>query len=157
MKQTHRVVGTPARRADGIAKVTGAARYAIDLSVPGMAHAVVVRSTRAHARISGIDRTAAAASPGVIRVLTGDDLVAAGLTPYYGHVVLDHPVLAIERVRFHGEPVAVVVAETKREAAEAADLAEASYEDLPAVTDPDDALKPDPPVLPERRADRAAA
>src|SRR6266704_1749710 len=113
--QQHRVVGISARRADGVAKVTGAARYAIDLSVPGMAHAIVVRSTRAHARIAGIDRTAAAASPGVIRVITGDDLLAAGLTPYYGHVVLDHPVLAIERVRFHGEPVAVVVAETKRE------------------------------------------
>ena len=112
----HRVVGTSARRVDGIAKVTGAARYTVDLSVPGMAHAIVVRSTRAHARIASIDRAAAATSPGVIRVLTGDDLLAAGLTPYYGHVVLDHPVLAIERVRFHGEPVAVVVAETRREA-----------------------------------------
>ena len=68
MKRAHRVVGTPARRADGVAKVTGAARYAVDLSVPGMAYAAVVRSTRAHAKITGIDRTAAAASPiGVAR------------------------------------------------------------------------------------------
>ena len=154
MKRAHRVVGTPARRADGVAKVTGAARYAVDLSVPGMAYAAVVRSTRAHAKITGIDRTAAAASPGVIRVLIGDDLLAAGLTPYYGHVVLDHPVLAIERVRFHGEPVAVVVAETKREAAEAAELVDVSYEDLPAVIDADEALKPDAPVLHERRGER---
>src|SRR5207248_1347171 len=121
---------------------------------PGMAYAAVVRSTRAHAKITGIDRTAAAASPGVIRVLIGDDLLAAGLTPYYGHVVLDHPVLAIERVRFHGEPVAVVVAETKREAAEAAELVDVSYDDLRAVIDADEALKPDAPVLHERRGER---
>src|SRR5204862_8250728 len=146
--------GTSVPRGAGVAKVTGAARYAIDLSVPGMAHAIVVRSTRAHARITGIERDAAAASPGVLRVITGDDLLAAGLTPYYGHVVLDHPVLAIERVRFHGEPVAVVVAETKREAAEAAELVDVSYEDLPAVIDADEALKPDAPVLHERRGER---
>jgi CO/xanthine dehydrogenase Mo-binding subunit len=150
----HRVVGTSARRADGIAKVTGSARYAVDLSVPGMAHAIVVRSTRAHAKITRIERDAAAASPGVIRVLTGDDLLAASLTPYYGHVVLDHPVLAIERVRFHGEPVALVIAETKREAAEAADLVEVTYEELPVVIDAHDALKPDAPNLHERRGER---
>jgi CO/xanthine dehydrogenase Mo-binding subunit len=150
----HRIVGTSARRADGIAKVTGSARYAVDLSVPGMAHAIVVRSTRAHAKIASIERDAAAKSPGVIRVLTGDDLLAAGLTPYYGHVVLDHPVLAIERVRFHSEPVALVIAETKREAAEAADLVEVAYEELPVVIDAHEALKPDAPNLHERRGER---
>ena len=93
--------GTSARRADGVAKVTGAARYTVDLALPGMAHAVAVRSSRPHAKIVGIDRDAASASPGVLRVITGADLLDAGLTPYYGHVVLDHPVLAIERVRFH--------------------------------------------------------
>jgi CO/xanthine dehydrogenase Mo-binding subunit len=150
----HRVAGTSARRVDGIAKVTGAARYTVDLSVPGMAHAIVVRSTRAHARIASIDRAAAAASPGVLRVITGEDLLAAGMTPYYGHVVLDHPVLAIERVRFHGEPVALVVAESRREAAEAAELVEVTYEELPAVIDADDALKPDAPILHEQRGER---
>jgi CO/xanthine dehydrogenase Mo-binding subunit len=139
---------------DGIAKVTGAARYAIDLSVPGMAHVIVVRSTHAHARIRGIDRDAAAASPGVLRVITGDDLVAAGLTPYYGHVVLDHPVLAIGKVRFHGEPVALVVAESRREAAEAAELVDVDYEELPSVTDATQALAPGAPILHERRGDR---
>jgi len=154
MTAKHRVAGTSARRVDGIAKVTGAARYTVDLSVPGMAHAIVVRSTRAHARIASIDRAAAAASPGVLRVITGEDLLAAGMTPYYGHVVLDHPVLAIERVRFHGEPVALVVAETRREAAEAAELVEVTYEELPAVIDADDALKPDAPILHEQRGER---
>ena len=150
----YRVVGTEAKRADGIAKVTGAARYAIDLTVPGMAHAIVIRSTRAHAKIVRIDREAAERSPGVLKVVTGDDLIAAGWTPYYGHVVLDHPVLAIERVRYHGEPVALVVAETLLDAAEGADLVEIEYEELPAVIDADDALKEGAPILHERRGER---
>jgi CO/xanthine dehydrogenase Mo-binding subunit len=154
VNERHRVAGTSAPRADGIAKVTGAARYAIDLSVPGMAHVIVVRSTRAHARIRSIDREAAASSPGVLRVVTGDDLLAAGLTPYYGHVVLDHPVLAIGKVRFHGEPVALVVAESRREAAEAADLVAVEYEELPSVTDAIEALSPGAPVLHEERGER---
>lgn len=149
-----RVAGTEAPRVDGIAKVTGAARYAMDLSVPGMAHAIVVRSERAHARITGVDRDSAAKHPGVLRILTGDDLVAAGLTPYYGHVVLDHPVLAIGKVRFHGEPVVLVIAETRLAAAEAADLVRVEYEDLPEVIDADEALRPDAPLLHEERAER---
>jgi CO/xanthine dehydrogenase Mo-binding subunit len=150
----YRVVGTEAKRADGIAKVTGAARYAIDLTVPGMAHAIVIRSTRAHAKIVRIDREAAERSPGVLKVVTGDDLIAAGWTPYYGHVVLDHPVLAIERVRYHGEPVALVVAETLLDAAEGADLVEIEYEELPAVIDADEALEEGAPILHERRGER---
>jgi CO/xanthine dehydrogenase Mo-binding subunit len=150
----HRVAGTAAKRTDGIAKVTGAARYAIDLSVPGMAHAIVVRSTRAHARIARIERAAAEHAPGVLKVITGDDLVAAKLTPYYGHVVLDHPVLAIGKVRYHGEPVVLVVAETRLDAAEAADLVEVAYEDLPSVIDGDAALEPGAPVLHEERGER---
>ena len=154
MSPAYRVAGTSVPRADGVAKVTGAARYAIDLSVPGMAHVVVVRSTRAHARIRGIDRVAASAAPGVLRVITGDDLLAAGLTPYYGHVVLDHPVLAIGKVRFHGEPVALVVAESRREAAEAAELVDVDYDELPSVTDATLALAPGAPVLHEERGER---
>src|SRR5919198_253399 len=154
MTTQRRIAGTEAKRADGIAKVTGAARYAIDLSVPAMAHAIVVRSTRAHARIVSIDRTAAEASPGVLKVITGDDLLKAGLTPYYGHVVLDHPVLAIGKVRYHGEPVALVVAETPLDAAEGADLVEIEYEDLPAVIDADEALEKHAPILHERRGER---
>ncbi len=149
-----RVAGTEARRADGVAKVTGAARFTVDLSVPGMAHAVMVRSTRAHARILGIEREAAERMPGVLAVLAGADLVAAGLHPYYGHVVLDHPALAVGSVRYHGEPVALVVAETKLQAAEAADLVEVRYEDLPAVIDADEALRPGAPILHHERGQR---
>ncbi len=152
--RSYSVVGTAPPRADGIAKVTGTARYTVDISVPGMAHALVVRSTRPHARILGIERDGAAKAPGVVAVITGDDLVQAGLTPYYGHVVLDHPVLAIGKVLYHGEPVALVVAESPLAAAEAADLIEVSYEDLPVVIDADEALRPDGPILHETRGER---
>jgi CO/xanthine dehydrogenase Mo-binding subunit len=148
----HRVVGRSLPRLDGMAKVTGAARYAIDLAVPGMLHAHVVRSQRAHARLVGIATGEAAAVPGVVRVVTAADL--EGLVPYYGHVVLDHPILAIERTLFHGEPVALVVAESRAAAAEAADLVEVEYEDLPDVTDPLEALEEGAPVLHPVRGER---
>ncbi|MGH2449991.1 MAG: xanthine dehydrogenase family protein molybdopterin-binding subunit [Candidatus Limnocylindria bacterium] len=154
MSHGGRIAGTPAPRVDGIAKVTGSARYTADLAVPGMAHAVAVRSTRAHARIVDIERAAAARAPGVLKVITGADLLEAGLTPYYGHIVLDHPVLAIDRVRFQGEPVVLVVAETRLEAAEAADLVEIAYEELPYVIDADEALAPGAPILHEQRGER---
>jgi CO/xanthine dehydrogenase Mo-binding subunit len=149
-----RVAGTSAPRTDGIAKVTGAARYAVDLAVPGMAHAIVVRSTRAHARVVRIAREEAERAPGVLRVITGEDLVKAGLLPYYGHVVLDHPVLAQRKVRYRGEPVALVVAENRLDAAEAADLVEVEYDDLAVVIDADEALGEHAPILHEERGER---
>lgn len=149
-----RVAGTAAPRADGIAKVTGAARYTVDLSVPGMAHAVLVRSTRAHARIVRIDRTAAEAAPGVIKVVTAEDMAGSELVPYYGHIVLDHPIVANGKVRYHGEPVAIVVGDTKLDAAEGADLVEIEYEDLPVVIDADEALEPGAPIVHEVRGER---
>lgn len=153
-KAEYRVAGTEAHRADGVAKVTGAARFTVDLTAPGMAHAVLIRSTRAHARIVSIDGSDAAKSAGVLAVITGDDLVRAGLRPFYGHIVLDHPVLAVERVRYHGEPVVMVVAETKLQAAEAADLVAIEYEDLPVVIDSEAALRDGAPVLHEKRGER---
>ena len=87
-------------------------------------------------------------------MITGDDLLAAGLRPYYGHVILDHPVLAIGKVRFHGEPVALVVAESRREAAEAAELVDVDYDELPSVTDALEALAPGAPILHEERGER---
>ena len=154
MNEERRVAGTEAKRADGIAKVTGAARFTVDLGAPGMAHAVMVRSSRPHARIVRIAREAAERHPSVLKVITGDDLLKRGYTPYYGHVVLDHPVLAIERVRYQGEPVALVVAETRLAAHEGADLVDIEYEDLPSVIDADEALRPDAPILHEKRGDR---
>jgi len=140
-----RVVGQSVRRLDGVPKVTGSARYAIDLTLPGMAHAVAVRAGHAHARIVRIDTAEAAAGGQVLRVITGADL--GGLEPLFGHVILDHPVLALDRVRYYGEPVALVVAETGHAAAEAAERVRVEYEVLPAVIDALEALEADSPVL----------
>ncbi len=128
-------------RRDGWDKVTGRARYAVDVALPNMAHAAVVRSERAHARIAGIDRAEAEAAPGVIAVVAADDLGDLGRR--FGHIVPDHYILAEGKVRYYGEPVAVVVAETPLEAADAAELVWVDYEDLPALTAAADALASD--------------
>ena len=128
-------------RRDAWEKVTGRARFAIDATMPNMAHAAVVRSERAHARIAGIDRAEAASAPGVITVVTAEDLGDLGLR--FGHIVPDHYVMAAGRVRFYGEPMAVVVAETPHEAADAAEMVWVDYDDLPALTNAADALASD--------------
>lgn len=141
----HRVVGRSIPRYDGVAKVTGAARYTVDLTLPGMLHAQVVRSERPHARLRSIHTDDAVASPGVVRVITAADL--EGLVPYFGHVVLDHPILAVERTLFAGEPAALVVAASRAAAAAAAALVRIEYDELPAVIDSLDALAEGAPVL----------
>ena len=132
---------TAVPRSDAWEKVTGRARYAVDMALPNMAHAAVVRSERAHARIAGIDRAEAEAAPGVIAVVTADDLGDLGRR--FGHIVPDHAVLAEGKVRYYGEPVAVVVAETPHQAADAAELVWVDYDDLPALTDAATALASD--------------
>ena len=132
---------TGAPRSDAWEKVTGRARYAVDMVLPNMAHAAVVRSERAHARIVGIDRAEAEAAPGVIAVVTADDLGHLGRR--FGHIVPDHYVLAEGKVRYYGEPVAVVVAETPHQAADAAGLVWVDYDDLPVLTDSASALASD--------------
>ena len=132
---------TGAPRSDAWEKVTGRARYAVDMVLPNMAHAAVVRSERAHARIAGIDRAEAAAVGGVIAVVTADDLGHLGRR--FGHIVPDHYVLAEGKVRYYGEPVAVVVAETPHQAADAAGLVWVDYDDLPVLTDSASALASD--------------
>ncbi len=132
---------TAVPRSDGWEKVTGRARYAVDAVLPNMAHAAVVRSERAHARITSIDRAEAEAAPGVIAVVTADDL--GHLVRRFGHIVPDHAILADGKVRYYGEPVTVVVAETPHQAADAAELVWVEYEDLPALTDAATALASD--------------
>ena len=134
-------VPSPEPRRDAWEKVTGRARYAVDMDLPNMAHAAMVRSERAHAYITGIDRADAEAAPGVIAVVTSDDLGDLGRR--FGHIVPDHAILAIDKVRYYGEPVAVVVAETAHEAADAAELVWVDYDDLPALTDAASALASD--------------
>ncbi len=140
-------IGEAIPRLDGVAKVTGAARYTVDLQVPGMAHAWLVRSPYPHARIRGIDRAAASAHPGVVAVVAADDLPDVELV--YGHAVADHPLIASGKVRFAGEPVVGIVAEDRVTAAEAAALIRVEYEPLPFVTDVTEALAPGAPVIHE--------
>jgi CO/xanthine dehydrogenase Mo-binding subunit len=132
------VVNHSVPRGDGVAKVTGSATYASDIVLEHMAWAKLLRSPFASARIVSIDASAAMKRPGVVAVLTGNDLGA--LNPYYGHAVKDHPLLAIGKVRFVGEPVAAVIGEDELTAQEALDDIQVEYEELTPVLDVDTAL-----------------
>lgn len=120
----------PEYRVEGPLKVTGAARYTADVSMPGMLWLAYTRSPRPHARIVSIDTSAAKQVPGVHAVITGADIGEVRL----GRCLLDWPALARDRVRMVGDRVAAVAAETKEAAEEAARLVEVEYEDLPLVT-----------------------
>ncbi|HEV2688940.1 MAG TPA: xanthine dehydrogenase family protein molybdopterin-binding subunit, partial [Bryobacteraceae bacterium] len=142
------VVNHSVPREDGRAKVTGRATYTSDIVLENMAWAKVLRSPFAHARIVSIDVSRARQEPGVIDVITGKDL--AGINAYYGHAMKDHPLLAIDKVRFVGEPVAAVVAEDELSAQEALELIDVEYEELPMALSVDSALAPDAPRIHER-------
>ena len=118
-------------RPDLIEKVTGRAAYVTDLIVPAMVHGFVVRSPSVHARIVSIDTEAARSLHGVIDVLVGADIASFGC---WGVVLKERPIIAIDRVRYVGEPVAVVIAETVETAENAAELVDVEYEELPRVT-----------------------
>jgi CO/xanthine dehydrogenase Mo-binding subunit len=136
-------VGRSIPRLEARAKVTGRADYAHNLRLPGMLHAKLFRSTVAHGRIRAIDTSAAAALPGVFRVLTGEDIRALIREPFYGPAFHDQPILALDKVRFVGEPVAAVLADDPHVAEQAAQLITADYEELPAVYDEIEAMRPD--------------
>jgi CO/xanthine dehydrogenase Mo-binding subunit len=141
------VVNHSVPRGDGVAKVTGSAIYTSDMAVEHMAWARVLRSPFASARIISIDVSAAKKQSGVIDVLTGGDL--HGLSPYYGHGVKDHPLIAIGQVRFVGEPVAAVVAEDELTAQEALGKIAVEYEEFDANLDVDTALAAGSPRIHE--------
>ena len=131
------------RRLDGREKVSGRAKYTADHNPPGTLWAAYAVSPHAHARIRSIDTAAARAVPGVRAVLTGADIGVKLL----GRQILDWPVLAVDRVRFIGERVAAVAADTREAAAEAARAVAVRYDELPAVLNAADALRPDAPIL----------
>jgi carbon-monoxide dehydrogenase large subunit len=139
-------VGRPVRRLEDPAMLRGEGAYVDNLRLPGMAHMVAVRSPVAHARLVGVDAAAARRAPGVLAVLTGDDLAGPvgrmPLLPIEGAEVADAPIplLATGRVRFAGEPVAVVAATSRAAAVDAAELVEADYDPLPVLVDPHQAL-----------------
>ena len=143
-----------ARRLDGSAKVRGAPVYTADLTRPDMLHGRVLRSPHAHARVLGIDTAAAESHPGVAAVLTAADL--QDISPYYGPLVKDIPVLAMDKVRYEGDPVAAVAAETPEAAAAALGLIRVEYEPLPALLTLDAALDPGAPPLHEFVSDHGA-
>jgi carbon-monoxide dehydrogenase large subunit len=140
-------IGDAVRRVEDPPLVTGSAHYTDDLAIPGAVHAVFVRSTLAHARISRIDTSAAAAAPGVIAVLTAAELDLQPMPPSAGPPVFARPPLAREVVRFMGEAVAVVVASGREQALDAAELVEVDYEPLDVVIDPLAAAAPGAPLL----------
>ncbi len=141
------LIGASEPRPDALGKVTGAARYPADLVRPDMLRLKVVFAGRPHARIRSLDTAAALAHPGVVAVLTASDV------PYnaFGLIDADQPVLCGEVVRFSGDKVALVVAESQEAAEAGAQLVQVEYEDLPVVTDPRAALAPDAPLVHEER------
>jgi len=151
-------IGQPVTRFEDLRLLRGEGRFLNDVNLPGQAHAVIVRSVHAHARVLAIDAAAALRAPGVLAVFTGADLARDGLgtmrmtlrrrrpdgTPMFAP---PHRGLALDRVRYVGDPVALVVAETLARAEDAAELVRVDYEPLPSVTGTAEAVLPgSPPV-----------
>jgi CO/xanthine dehydrogenase Mo-binding subunit len=141
-------IGESVPRRDAIAKVTGAARFTLDLGVPGLAFAALLRSPYPHARIRSIDTEAARRHPGVVAVVAAADL--ADINLIYGHSVADHPLIATDKVRFAGEPIIGVVADDATTAREAVGMISVEFEMLPFTTSAEASLADDAPVIHER-------
>jgi carbon-monoxide dehydrogenase large subunit len=151
-------IGQPVTRKEDARFLTGRGRYVADIDFVRQAHAVLVFSPHAHARIRAVDKAAAEQMPGVYAVLTGEDWAADGLGTLDPEVMAEdmggptghrtkRPPLAQSRVRYVGERVAVVIAATEAEARDAAELVSVDYEILPAVVNAEDAVRPDAPLL----------
>ena len=156
LHERERVVGRDLVRHDAVEKVAGRTRYAADFALPGMLHAVLKRSDVAHARLLGVEISAAEAVPGVAAVMTAKDVPentvwvdVPGQTFQVGALKARTNVLADAVVRYHGEPIAIVAAETEDAALAAAELIEVDYEELPVVTDPAAALGNGAPLVHE--------
>jgi len=139
------IVGRSVPRLDAGDKVTGAARYVTDLALPGMVHARLWRSPVPHARLLGVDAARAVAMPGVLAVCTAADLPVTRL--HYGPAFKDQPILAYEVVRYAGEPVVAIVAESEARAEAALGVLDVRYRELPAATTAEAALAPDAPLI----------
>lgn len=142
-------LGARLARKEDARLITGAGKFISDMVVPGMLHAVFVRSEYAHARIKGIDKSAAEAMTGVVAVYTGEDLKdefksmdQPVLIPNLDAQYPKYYALAVGKVRYHGEPVALVIARDKYIAEDASELVEIDYEELPVVLDAEQALEP---------------
>jgi CO/xanthine dehydrogenase Mo-binding subunit len=143
-------VGRSVERADGRLKLAGQAEFTGDIRLPGMLYGAVLHSPVAHARIVSVDTAEAEELSGVVAILTGDDL--SDLDPYYGHALRDRPIVAIGKVRFAGEPVAVVAAESQAAADTAVTRINVEYDELPVAASLDKALAPGAPLIHEEPA-----
>ncbi|HBK04730.1 MAG TPA: carbon monoxide dehydrogenase [Acetobacteraceae bacterium] len=154
------VIGDTPRRREDTRFVTGHGQYLDDLRFDGVAHAVFLRSPHAHARIAAIDTAEALNTQGVIAILTAKEAAADGLRPLRPTVeanvqtdepfrFLPQPVLAEGTVRYAGEPIALIVAETRNQALDAAERIVIDFDTLPAITRAEDATKPGAPILTE--------
>src|SRR5919106_2734849 len=140
-KRELKYVGVSLPRVDGVEKVTGKAKFVGDLIIPGMLHGKILRSPYAHARIRSIDASKVEALPGVVAVLTAADV--ADLHPIYN----GRPVVAMNKVRYVGEPVAAVAAVDLATADEALSAIDVVYEELPVVIGIDAAIGKDAPLV----------
>jgi CO/xanthine dehydrogenase Mo-binding subunit len=143
-------VGRSVLRLDSEAKTAGTAEYIHNFSLAGMLHGAIVRSTYPHARIVAIDSAAALDVPGVRAVVTAAEVATVTAVDYYGPAFYDQPVLAIDKVRFVGEPIACVLADDIGAASRGRDLVVVSYEELPAVFDEVEACEPAAPIVHNR-------
>ena len=153
LEQQLRVVGSSVPRIEGREKVTGATHYAVDVALPGMLWARILRSQVPHATLRSVDVAAARALPGVHAVLTGSDLGGVRV----GVAIRDMPVLCADRVSFVGDPIAAVAAESLEIAEQALGLIQVDYAEEPAVFDADQAMSAEAPLVHPRRASYAGA
>src|SRR5438094_231860 len=155
-------IGRSVRRLEDRRLLMGRGTYAADFRLPGMLHGAVLRSSHAHARLGAVDARTALALPGVVAVITADDLGAVGripirLGPRPSIVACLQPPLARDKVRYVGEPVAFVVATSRYLAEDAQDVVEVDYHPLPAIADARRAVERDAPVLHEAIGGNVAA
>jgi carbon-monoxide dehydrogenase large subunit len=155
------MVGAPIKRREDPRLIQGLARYVDDIKLVGTLHCKFLRSDYAHAEIKSINTEVAKNLPGVVAVITGEDIKGkVGLIPRAGQLaglkVPNHPAMAVGRVHFVGEPVAAVVATDAYIARDALDLIEVEYEELPVVVDPEKAAASDSPVIYDEFSDNIA-
>jgi len=150
------ILGHPVKRIEDPRFLSGEARYVEDILADGALHAVFVRSIIGHARIEGIEMDEACAVPGVVGVFDAAGLGLPDMRAQNAPRIFSRPILARDKVRFVGEPIAVVVADTRVTAMDAAELVLVDYDMLPAVTDPVAAAQPDAPVLFEEHGGNVA-